>query len=191
MATKTDLVMYYHRAAFPPVPTKFISAINKGNFSTWLGLTAELISKHLPKSLATTKGHNKLAKQNVRSTRPQEPPVARTKTVQITVVEPSGLLATDLTGRFPTISSRGYNYIIVCYIFDANGIIVRPMRNRSIAEHIRFYNEIFGYFEKQGQRPGVHKMDNECPQELKKIIVHQNKNRLELVPPHDHRTNPA
>ena len=113
MATKPDLAMYYHRAAFSPVPTTFISAINKGNFSTWPGLTAELISNHLTKSLATSKGHNKLARQNVSSTRPQEPPVARTKTFQITVVEPSDLLATDLTGRFPTISIRGYNYIIV------------------------------------------------------------------------------
>ena len=113
MATNPDLAMYYHRAAFSPVPTTFISAINKGNFSTWPGLTAELISKHLPKSLATAKCHNKLARQNVRSTRPQEPPVARTKTVQITVVEPSNLLARHLTGRFSTVSSRGYNYISV------------------------------------------------------------------------------
>ena len=63
MATKPDIAMYYHQAAFSPVPTTFISAINKGNFSTWPGLTAELISKHLPKSLATAKGHNKLARQ--------------------------------------------------------------------------------------------------------------------------------
>ena len=102
MATKPDLTMYYHRAAFSLVPTTFISAINNGNFSTWPGLTAELISKHLPNSLAKAKGHNKLARQNVRSTRPQEPPVARTKTIQITVVEPSDLIATDLNGRFPT-----------------------------------------------------------------------------------------
>ena len=93
MATKPDLAMDYHRAAFSPVPTTFISAINKGNLSTWPVLTTELISKHLTKSLATAKCHNKLARQNVRSTRPQEPPVARTKTVQITVVEPSDLLA--------------------------------------------------------------------------------------------------
>ena len=88
------------------------------------------------------------------------------------MVEPSGLLATDLTGRFPIISIRGYNYIIVCYIFDTNGIIVRPMKNRSVAEHIRVYNEIFGYLEKRGLRPAVYKIDNECPQELKDIIVH-------------------
>ena len=91
MATKSDLAMHYHRAAFSLVPTTFISAINNVNFYTWPVLTAELISKHLPKSHTTAKGHKKLARQNVRSTRPQEPPVARTKTVQITVVEPSDL----------------------------------------------------------------------------------------------------
>ena len=107
------------------------------------------------------------------------------------MVEPSDLLATDLTGRFPTISSRGYNYIIVCYIYDTNGIIVRPMKNRSIAEHIRVYNDIFGYLEKRGLRPDVHNMENEGQQELKEIIVHQNKNKLELLPPNYHRTNPA
>ena len=83
-------------------------------------------------------------------------------------------------------NSRGYNYIIVCYIYDTNGIIVCTMKNRSVAEHIRVYNEIFGYLEKRGLRPAVHKMDNECPQELKNIIVDQHKNKLELVPPNDH-----
>ena len=49
------------------------------------------------------------------------------------------------------------------------------MKNRSVAEHIRVYNEIFGYLEKRGLRLAVHKMDNECTQELKDIIVHQKK----------------
>ena len=143
MATNPDLEMYYHRAAFSPVPTKFITAINNGNLSTWPGLTAELISKHLPKILATAKGHDKLARKNISSTRPQDPTpdllVTRTKTIYISVVEPSNLLGTDLTGLFPTIASRGYYYIIVCYIYDTDGIIVRPMKNRSVAEHIRVY----------------------------------------------------
>ena len=113
MATKPYLTMYYHRAAFSPVPTTFITAIKNGNFSTCPGLTSELISKHLPKSLATAKGHDKLARKNLRSTIPQDPtpdlPVTRTKTIHITVVEPSDLLVTDITGCFPTISIRSYN----------------------------------------------------------------------------------
>ena len=70
MATNPYLAMYYHRAAFYLVPTTFISAINNVNFSTWPGLIAELISKHMPKSLATSKGHKKIARKNRMSTRP-------------------------------------------------------------------------------------------------------------------------
>ena len=70
MTTKPDLAMYYYRADFSPVPSTFISAIKKGYFSSWPGLTAELISKHMPTSLATAKGHSKLVRKNVRSTRP-------------------------------------------------------------------------------------------------------------------------
>ena len=149
MATKPYLAMYYHRAAFCPAPSTFITEINNRNFSTWPGLTEELIAKHLPKILATAKGHAELARKNARSTRPHvpipdlpvtsDPPqatVTRTKTIHITVIEPSDLLATDLTRRFPTIYRRGYNYIILCYIYDTNGIIVSPMKNRSVAEHI-------------------------------------------------------
>ena len=103
-------------------------------------------SKSPSKSLDTEKGHAKLARKNVWPTRPQNPtpdlpvtydlppaPDTRTKTIRITVVKPSDLLATDLTGRFPTISSRGYNYIIVWCIYDTNGIIVRPMKNCSVS----------------------------------------------------------
>ena len=79
----------------------------------------------------------------------------------------------------------------MCYIYDTNGIIVRPKKNRSVTEHIRVYKEIFGYLEKWGLRPAVHNMDNECPQGLKDIIVYQHRTKLELVTPHDHRTNPA
>ena len=159
MARKPDLKIYHHRAVFCPVPSTFITAINNRNFSTWPGLTAELISNHLPKSLATEKYHANLALKNVRSTRLPDPtpdlpvtadpppaPDTRTKTIRITVIEPNDLLPTDLTGHFPTISSRGYNYIIVCQIYDTNGIILRPMKNRSVSEHIRVYQEIFSYF---------------------------------------------
>ena len=194
MATKPDLAIYYHRATFCPVPSNFIAAINKGKISTWPGLTAELISKHLPKILATAKGHAKLDWKNVRSTRPPAPtpdptpdlsvtsdppptPDTRTKTIHITAIKPSDLLVTDLTGRFPTISRRGYNDIIVCYIYDTNGIILRPMKKYSGSEHIQVHQDIFSYLEKRGLHSDVHKKDNECPQALKEIIVYKHKTK--------------
>ena len=187
MATKPDLEIYYHRAAFCLVPSTFFAAINKGNFSTWPGLTALLISKHLPKILAIAKGHAKLAQKNVRSMRPpaltpyptpdlpvtSDPPPApdtRTKTIRITVIEPSDLLAMDITSRFSTISSRGYNYIIVCYIYDTNGIIVCSMKNRSVSEHIRVYQDIFSYLEKCGLRQAVRKWTMNVPKRSRKLL---------------------
>ena len=90
--------------------------------------------------------------------------------IRKTVVEPSDLLATDLT-----ISSRVYNYTIMCYIYDTNKIIVRPMKNCSVAERIRVYQDIFSHLEKHGLSPTVEKMDSECPQDLKDMIVDKHK----------------
>ena len=46
----------------------FIRAIKNNNYISWPGLTADLISKHLPKSLATAKGHLNQERQNLQST---------------------------------------------------------------------------------------------------------------------------
>ena len=88
-------------------------------------------------------------------------------------------------------SSRGYNYIFVAYHYDANYIALRPIKNRSAGELCRVYQEVFTFFAERGLAPLHHKMDNECPKALENIIIHTNKNTLQLVPPNDHRTNPA
>ena len=54
---KKDIVTYLHRAAFSPVKSTWIQAIQAGFFTTWPGLTPALVDKHLNKSPATIKGH--------------------------------------------------------------------------------------------------------------------------------------
>ena len=71
---KRDIVRYLHRAAGSPVPSTWCAAIDKGNYATWAGLTAPLVKKHLPKSVATTKGHMRQIRQNLRSTKQKHPP---------------------------------------------------------------------------------------------------------------------
>jgi hypothetical protein len=186
MKTKVDLAIYYHRALFSPPPATLINAINQGFFSTWPGLTADLISRHLPKSTATDQGHMKLVRQNLRSTQQPtnlDPPVSRSKTLITTILTEKDLLATDLTGRFPVMSSRGHKSPYVAYHLDANYIAARPIRNRSEHEHCRVYKEVFDFFSEKGLRPEHYRMDNECPLALKKIIKDTNKNSLQLVPP--------
>jgi len=46
-----------------------IQAIKNNNLITWPGLTVNLITKHLPKSIATTQGHLKSEKQGLQSTK--------------------------------------------------------------------------------------------------------------------------
>ena len=36
----------------------------------------------------------------------------------------------DLTGRFPYKSSRGMEYLLIAYVYDANAIIAEPLRNK-------------------------------------------------------------
>ena len=42
-----------------------------------------------------------------------------------------GTIYTNLPGKFPKISYKGNLYIFLTYIYDANAIIVRPMKSRS------------------------------------------------------------
>jgi hypothetical protein len=67
--TKRDLATFLHACAFSPIPSTFLRAIQKGHFDSWPGLTASLVTKHLAKSLATSKGHLRMQQQNIQSTK--------------------------------------------------------------------------------------------------------------------------
>ena len=43
----------------------------------------------------------------------------------------TGTIYTDLPGRFPVQSVRNIQYMFVCYVYEANSILVRPMKSRS------------------------------------------------------------
>jgi hypothetical protein len=52
-----ELTNYIHAAAFSPVKSTWIKAIQNVNFSSWPGLTEDAVQKHLSKSTAPVKGH--------------------------------------------------------------------------------------------------------------------------------------
>ena len=66
--TKRKLSQYFHAAAFNPVKSTLIAAINNDHFTSWPDLYAGLISKHLPQYSFTVKGHLDQEKNNIRST---------------------------------------------------------------------------------------------------------------------------
>eukprot|EP00957_Ditylum_brightwellii_P105581 8049606-Ditylum_brightwellii.AAC.1 len=42
-----------------------------------------------------------------------------------------GKIYTNQTGKFPVVSSKGNRYVMVIYAYDANCILVEPMKNRT------------------------------------------------------------
>ena len=209
MRTKPDLAKYLHLACWSPSPRTWCDAIEKGYFATFPGLTTTLVNKYLGKSISTAKGHLKRTRKNLRSTsQPNstdaeeqimtasdypDGPNARTNLVTFKTIvdfEPTGIVATDQTGRFPVRSSRGNQYLMVAYIRDANAIIAIPIKNRSESSLLAAYSSLYDQLTSAGLKPTLQICDNECPATFKKFLKLNDIN-LQLVPPYDHRTNPA
>ena len=148
-------------------------------------------------------------RKNVRSTQPtltsiEEEPImteldfptgtnSRTNLVTFKVIEcetPTGCVATDQTGRFPVRSSEGNVYIMVAYVRDVNSILAEPMKNRAETTIVATYEKIYEALLQRGLKPVLQICDNECPSKFKKFLKKRDIS-LQLVPPYDHRTNPA
>ena len=98
---------------------------------------------------------------------------------------------TDQTGRFPTTSYRGMQYVMVLYEpTESNAIMVEPMRNRTSGEMLATYLTLVNRLKKAGIEPKLHILDNECSNKSKEAI-RKNVGNYQLVPPHDHRRNVA
>jgi hypothetical protein len=207
--TKVQLIDFLHRACFSPPISTWTQAIEKNFFTTWPGLTADAVRKFLPKSLATAKGHLKATPKNLRSTSKNRPPASlpppytamttlpsspepnvRTHFVYPKVVEITGQIYSDQTGRFPVLSSRGNKYVMVIYDYDSSAILAAPIKNRSERELLRAYSLMHQHLTDRGLKPQLQKLDNECSQALKQFM-RQNHIDFQLVPPYDHRQNAA
>ena len=68
-SSQEELAMYYHQCLCSPPKSSMLKAIRNNQLASFPGLTYELISKHLPPSSATDKGHMVRTRQGARSTR--------------------------------------------------------------------------------------------------------------------------
>ncbi len=64
-----ELVIYHHTTLGSPAPSTLLRTIRRGHLTTFPGLTTHFISKHRPKSIATTLGNQDQEAENTRSTR--------------------------------------------------------------------------------------------------------------------------
>ena len=104
-----------------------------------------LISKHLPMSTFIVKGHLDKEQKNIRSTRSHQDPrddihpkqdqhSNNIITAIINTNPETSKSYSDQTGRFPILSSRGNQYILVLYHYDTNSIHAQLLKNRQALE---------------------------------------------------------
>ena len=212
-ATPADLVTFAHASLGFPAISTLEKALQKGYINHFPGLTLETLRRHPPThSIPMHKGHLDQQRKGLRSTK--APPTDNTPTDEelneisdtlfppqagsvhedhhcfLTLVNPTGQIAMDPTGRFLTPSVAGDNYIMVCYDYDGNGIWFAPLKTRS-AVHLRdAFKSIHERICAKGLRPKFLRLDNECS-ELMKELLREVKIDYQCVPPSNHRRNAA
>jgi hypothetical protein len=208
---KNELATYHHATMGGPVPSTLLRAIRRSHLTTFPGLTTNLISKHLDKSVATSLGHQDQEAKNLRSTQLPNPalnketvlpeqfdqdiaPTLATRTDQICalLVDKRELIKSysDQTGRFPIPSSRGNNYLFILYHQDTNTIHAVAIPNRQAASIRDAWEDTHKVLVRQGHAPELHILDNECSADMRKAFEKYNI-KFQRVPPHEHRVNAA
>jgi hypothetical protein len=189
---KQELATYpQHAALGSPVPSTLLRAIRRNHLVTVPGLTTNLVTKHLPKSLATVLGHQDQEAKHLRSTKTL-PAVTTALPVSEPDLEPAldtpnhhifAMLFdkvqlmksySDQTGRFPIPSSRGNHHIFVLYHHDTNSIHAVAIPNRQAASIRKAWETTHKSLIAQGHAPNLHILDNECSQELKDSFLKHN-----------------
>jgi hypothetical protein len=179
---------------FSPSISTWTQAIEQNFFATWPGLTAGAVWKFLPKFLATAKGHLKATPKNLRSTYQISPtispklasivmttppsvtePTVRTHFVYAQVVDITGQIYSDQTGRFPVTSSKGNQYIMIVYDSNSAAILAEPLKNRTEQELEQAYSKLHQHLTERCLKPQLQKLDNECPAALKHYAKKQMK----------------
>ena len=205
ITTKKGVIDFLHAALFSPVKSTWLRAIRRNHFVTWPGINSTDVAKHLQTSVATAKGHLDRKRKNTRSTQTKQTsrddanqediePTPEVKTEEVFIAflsaDTTGTVYTDLTGKFPVTSRMGNKYILVLYHYDSNAILFRPMKNRSDAEAVRCYKNIYTFLSERNCAPKLNIMDNEASRAVKRFITNTTA-KYQLVEPHNHRVNAA
>ena len=164
----SQLIKFYHAAAFSPTKMTWLKAVQNGYFRGWPGLTPDAIKKHIHTEEATIMGHLNQKQQGLRSTKtnnnhtddcPQEPNNEKTNEVYIAMEDVQGKLYSDQTGAFPRTSRRGNKYLAIFYAYDANYIRAVPLKSKTAAELQTAYEDVYTELTAKGFKPMLHKFD--------------------------------
>ena len=182
--------------------TTLEKAIKNDNLITWPSIDDLNFRTLINTTEEHLKGHLDQEKQNLQSTKADLledafPSKEKEKThdcLSFIILVPSkykdGLAYSDQTGRFPFASSRGHEYFYVMYCYDANAILVKPIKNRKSRTLVEAWDTTHKRLTKNGHKVTMYILDNEFSGDLK-FAMEEEKISYQLVPPGQHRRNAA
>ena len=75
-------------------------------------------------------------------------------------------------------------------MYEANSILVKPMKSRTDESYVEAYKKMYEELEANGFKPTLNVTDNECSKAVQNYITSQNV-KYQLVEPDNHRANAA
>ena len=151
-------IHYLHGAAEFPTKATWLKAICNGNYLTWPLVNVKNVNIFFPESEETQKGHMRMQRQGVQSTKatshkaaplsaaqtgdsptnktanseePEAVPIPKRKDIFIALYKTCDTIYTDQTGKFPHASIRGNKYQMLIHKIYGNLSWVEPMKNKT------------------------------------------------------------
>ena len=91
----------------------------------------------------------------------------------------------DLIGRFTNCSASGHEYLLVGYNYDANAILVEPLKYHQEKTIADLREKINQQFATTGFQPNIYVLYNEGSNTMKEVLKKYTVN-YQLVPPHSY-----
>ena len=208
-----NYVQFVHACMGSPPPTTFLQAVQRGYLAgddQFPRLTARMVRKHMPNSMATARGHlNKTPvgqphalsnsvsarrrnfnKQKAKAANLTNPKVDPAKNPQFdpTTVPKSTTIHLDYTGRMPKRGSKG----TLCYLIATWGsyIHIEPLVNMRGPDTAAALTTAVNFFRTKGIVLDTIRMDNQSSPEVRQAAL-ELKLEWELVNPYQKEPNRA
>jgi len=191
--TVGDRVEFFSRTFASAAETTLFEAVNKG----WIkfpGITTKILRrhKHRLRTHASAAGHLDQVHQNHQTPRPHQQVTDSESPAPFNVItyihEERNHM--DGTGRFPVMSHKGHQYMLILYSEGGNFIKVVPMADRTKQSYLKAHKIALEYYSSRGYTPTFQRLDNETSLDFEQHL-HKHNIKVDLVPPHQHRRNKA
>jgi hypothetical protein len=206
-----EFVKYVHASFGNPSLSTFITAARRGYFGNLPRLTVDMINDNPPVTTATASGHLDQTRQVIRPSQPSgssiQAPMTVVQATNITNIRPlpdihianhtiyskdydlKAEMHSDLAGKFPFVSYRGNQYILVS-VFHGY-IHVEVMPNRESNSYLKAFRDTYTFFASKGHTIKLQTMDKETSGAVSSFFTNEAKVQLNYVPTSIHRRNKA